>query len=207
MPGTEGLVRANPSKPSKKRGPANLLVQRDCRAWNTLGGMWSRGKPIDPGQAEALLRAIAPSLFELGMRIGGLTLGACSLTDRSLGKLAMELATDERPAFGLLGDLVGGLPGSFALIMEDPIPPGKLEVELAETLGGLCEGQVQLSGGVADMRATIGEAIATRFATQDRAWVLRADWNNARTTAQLLMILDEDVWDERFHLAMDREAA
>lgn len=119
----------------------------------------------------------------------------------------MELATDERPAFGLLGDIAGGLPVSFALIMDDPIPPGQLEVDLAETLGALCEGELQLSGGMADMRATIGEAIATRFATKDRAWVMRADWNGPKCTAQLLMLLDEEVWDERFRLSQQREAA
>lgn len=170
-------------------------------------GMWSRGNPIDPDQAEALLRAIAPTLFDLGLRMGGMSLGACSLTDRSLGKMAMELATDERPAFGLLGDFVGGLPASFAMITDEPIPPGMLQSDLHDTLAVLCEGQIELSGGVADMRATIGEAIATRYAMRDNAWVLRADWSGPRGGAMLLMILEESVWDQRFRLARGREAA
>lgn len=187
--------------------PAILPVQRECGVWNMPGGMWSRGKPIDSDRAEALLRAVAPALFDFGMRMGGFSLGACSLTDRSLGKLAMELASDERPAFGVLGDIVGGLPASFALIMDEPLPPGSVEIEFFETLGVMCEGQIELSGGVADMRATIGEAIATRFASQERAWVLRADWYRQSEGVQLIMLLDEDLWEARFHLEAKGEAA
>lgn len=187
--------------------PANFTGQRECGVWNMPGGMWSRGKPIDSGRAEALLRAMAPSLFELGMRLGGYSLGACSLTDRSLGKLAIDLASDERPAFGILGDIVGELPASFALVMDEPVPPGTVEIELFETLGLLFEGEIQLSGGVADMRATIGEAIATRFATQERAWVLRADWSRGYVGIQLILLPDEDLWDARFHLQVKGEAA
>lgn len=150
---------------------------------------------------------MAPTFFELGVRMGGLTLGACSLTDRSLGKLALELANDERPAFGLLGDLKGGLSASFVMITDEPIPPGVLQVDLDETLAVLCESQLVLAGGVADMRATIGEAIATRYAMKDHAWVLRADWSSPEGGAMLLMLPDQDVWEARFHLAQGRQAA
>ena len=121
--------------------------------------------------------------------------------------MAMEHATDERPAFGLLGDFVGGLPASFAMITDEPIPPGVLQSDLYDTLAVLCEGHIELSGGVADMRATIGEAIATRYAMRDNAWVLRADWSGPSGGAMLLMILEESVWDQRFRLAQGREAA
>lgn len=153
------------------------------------------------------MRAMAPTFFELGVRMGGLTLGACSLTDRSIGKLALELANDERPAFGLLGDLKGGLSASFVMITDEPIPPGLLQVDLDETLAVLCESELVLAGGVADMRATIGEAIATRFATKDHAWVLRADWTGSHGGAVLLMLPEQDVWEARFHLAQGRQAA